>query len=245
MFSKGGAGQQRLRGEGAHARSARRGHAACGRGTGLRVRKLVAVLNAVLAVSYPAAVYFGLLHWSPRLLGCVLLALLLPGLVLRLYSAPRAELWAVLKLPLAVAGLVLASAISGDARFVLALPVLINLALLVGFASSLRGVPMIERFARLQKAELSAAQLRYCRVVTLIWCGFFVLNAGVSACLALWGSVASWSLYTGFIAYILMGTLGGTEFVVRRIRFREYGTGLHDRLLSRLFPPPANPGGVH
>jgi uncharacterized membrane protein len=220
-------------------------HAACAEAQGLLVRRLVAVLNAVLAVSYPAAVYFGLLHWSARTLGCVLLALLLPGLWLRLRGVPREQLWAVLKLPLAVAALVAACAISGDARFVLALPVLVNLALLFGFASSLREVPMIERFARLQKAELGPAQLRYCRTVTVIWCVFFVLNAGVSAGVALWGSLALWSLYTGLIAYVLMGMLGGTEYVVRKIRFREYGSGLHDRLLARVFPPPVKPGGVH
>jgi uncharacterized membrane protein len=206
---------------------------------------LVAVLNAVLAVSYPAAVYFGLLHWSARTLGCVLLALLLPGLWLRLRSAPRDQLWAVLKLPLALAALVGACAISGDARFVLALPVLINLALLFGFASSLRGVPMVERFARLQNPALSPEQLRYCRTVTVIWCGFFVLNASLSAAVAVWGSLRLWSLYTGLIAYVLMGMLGGTEYVVRKIRFREYGSGLHDRLLARFFPPPAKPGGAH
>jgi uncharacterized membrane protein len=201
------------------------------------------VLNAVLAVSYPAAVYFGLLHWSPRLVGCVLLALLLPGIGLRLYGAGRERAWGVLKLPLAVAALVAACAISGDARFMLALPVLINVALLAGFGSSLRAVPMVERFARLQNPDLSAAQVRYCRSVTWIWCLFFACNAAVSAILALWGSLAAWSLYTGLIAYVLIGALGSTEYVVRKIRFREYGAGLHDRLLARVFPPPTSPGG--
>jgi hypothetical protein len=27
------------------------------------------------------------------------------------------------------------------------------------------------------------------------------------------------------------------EFLLRRYRFRRYGAGLHDRLLSRIFPP--------
>ena len=200
------------------------------------------MLNAVLAVSYPAAVYFGLLHWSPRLVGCVLLALLLPGLGLRLIGAGRERAWSVLKLPLAVAALVAACAISGDARFMFGLPVLINLALLAGFGSSLRGIPMVERFARLQKADLSPEQVRYCRSVTWVWCGFFACNAVASAVLALWGGLAAWSLYTGLIAYVLIGALGGTEYVVRKIRFREYGAGLHDRLLARLFPPPGGSG---
>lgn len=201
------------------------------------MHKLLAVLNTVLAISYPAAVYFGLLHLSARSLGLLLLALLIPTLVLRFRAARREDVWAVLKLPLAVAALVAACAVSGDPRFVLALPVLINLALLVGFGRSLRSVPMIERFARMQKPDLAPAQQRYCRSVTKVWCGFFALNAAVSASLALWASVAVWTLHTGLIAYVLMGTLGGTEYVIRKYRFREYGSGLHDRLLSRVFPP--------
>jgi len=35
----------------------------------------------------------------------------------------------------------------------------------------------------------------------------------------------------------LIGTLGALEYVYRKYRFREYGAGLHDRLLARLFPP--------
>ena len=104
---------------------------------------------------------------------------------------------------------------------------------------------MVERFARLQNPALSPEQLRYCRRVTVIWCGFFVLNASLSAAVAVWGSLRLWSLYTGLIAYVLMGMLGGTEYVVRKIRFREYGNGLHDRLLARFFPPPVKPGGAH
>jgi hypothetical protein len=50
-------------------------------------------------------------------------------------------------------------------------------------------------------------------------------------------------LYTGLIAYVLIGILGASEYVVRKARFREYGNGLHDRLLARVFPPTAG-GGV-
>jgi uncharacterized membrane protein len=208
----------------------------------LSVQKVLAVSNAILVAGYPAAVYFGLLHLSARGVGLLLLALLLPGLLYRLRNVPRTELWGVLKLPLGVASLVLLAALFDDRRFVLALPVLINLVLLAGFAGSLRGTPMIERFARLQKAELSQEQVRYCRRVTHVWCAFFALNAGVSLLLACFASLAQWALYTGVIAYMLIGLLGGSEYVVRKARFREYGDGLLDRLLSRVFPPVARDG---
>lgn len=203
---------------------------------------MLAVANAILIAGYPAAVYFGLLHLSARSVGALLLALLLPGLVYRLRSAPPGQLWSVLKLPLAVLALVALTALFDDRRFVLALPVLINLLLLAGFASSLRATPMIERFARLQKAELSPEQVRYCRRVTQVWCGFFAANAALSLSLAVFASLKVWALYNGLIAYMLIGTLGASEYVIRKARFREYGSGLHDRLLARFFPPDARNG---
>jgi uncharacterized membrane protein len=201
--------------------------------------KLVAVLNGVLVVVYPLAAYLGLTHFSARGVSLLLLGLLAPGLVRKIARASRADLRAVLPVPLSVFALVGLSALLDDPRFVLALPVLINLALLIQFAGSLRGTPMIERFARLQTERLSAEQVAYCRSVTRVWCGFFVGNALISGYLALFASLSRWALYTGLWAYVLIGLLGAAEYVVRKARFREYGAGLHDRLLARVFPPRA------
>lgn len=197
------------------------------------------MLQAVLTIAYPAAVYFGLLHLSARSLGGLLLLFVLPGFVLRFQRAKREDLWAVLKVPLAIVALLALSAISGSAKFVLVMPVLINLVLLTGFGSSLRKTPMIERFARMQKPDLPEREVAYCRSVTLVWCVFFALNAALSAALAFFGSLRAWALYTGLVAYILIGALGSTEYIVRKYRFRDYGSGLHDRLLARVFPPRA------
>jgi uncharacterized membrane protein len=145
----------------------------------------------------------------------------------------------VARVPLSVLVVVALAAVFDDKRFVLAMPVLINLVLLYGFASSLRATPMVERFARMQDPNLGEEQVAYCRTVTKVWCGFFVLNAAVCAALALFASVSLWALYTGLIAYVLIGVLGTTEYIVRKARFREYGPHLHDRLLAKLFPPPA------
>jgi uncharacterized membrane protein len=206
------------------------------------VQKVLAVSNAVLVVSYPLAVYFGLLHLSARSLGLLLMALLLPGLALKFRAARREDLLAVARIPLSLLAVVALAAVFDDKRFVLGMPVLINLVLLYGFASSLRSTPMVERFARMQDPQLGPEQVKYCRGVTKVWCAFFVLNAALSAVLALFASVALWALYTGLLAYILIGTVGATEYVVRKARFREYGPHLHDRLLAKLFPPPGAAG---
>jgi uncharacterized membrane protein len=203
------------------------------------VAKFLAVLNACLIAAYPLAVYFGLLHLSARGVGLLLMLLLLPGLAIKWRRARREDLWVVARVPLSVLALVALAALFNERRFVLALPVLINAVLLYNFASSLRSTPLVERFARMQDPELGPEQVRYCRTVTVVWCMFFLLNGALSGVLALFASVASWALYTGLVAYLLIGLLATAEYVVRKARFREYGAGLHDRLLARLFPPRA------
>ena len=201
------------------------------------MRVFFAVLNGLLLAAYPVAVYVGLTRFSARGLGLVLALMLLPGLISKVRAARREDLWVALRLPLSIVLLLVLSAISNDARFVFALPVLINLVLLAQFAGSLRGTPLVERFARMQQPNLGRAQVAYCRSVTKVWCGFFVLNAATSAALALWAPLSWWTLYNGLFAYGLMGLLGSAEYVVRKFRFREYGAGFHDRLLARVFPP--------
>ena len=144
---------------------------------------------------------------------------------------------AVLRVPIVVALVVGLGVLTDDARFVLAMPVLINAVLLVTFAGSLRGVPMIERFARMQEPELSEAQRAHCRQVTWAWIFFFFLNGLCAALLALFASRFWWAAYNGGVAYGLMGAMFAGEYVLRQFRFRKYGEGLHDRLLARLFPP--------
>lgn len=198
-----------------------------------------AVLNGVLVVAYPVAVYVGLTRFSARGVGLLLALLLVPGFVHKARRARREDLRTVVRLPLSILGLLGLSVWLDDPRFVFALPVLINLALLVQFAASLRAVPMVERFARMQQPSLSEAQVAYCRGVTKVWIGFFFSNAATSAALAWLAPLAVWALYNGFIAYLLIGIVASTEYVVRKFRFREYGNGPHDRLLARLFPPPS------
>ena len=188
-------------------------------------------------IAYPLAVYAGLTHFNARTVGLVLLLLLTPTLVGTLRRASREQLVAVLPVPGSVVALLVLASLLDDPRFMLAMPVLVSLVLLYTFASSLGTTPMVERFARLQDPDLSAAKLRYCRTVTVVWCGFFVFNALISASLALFASLAAWVLYTGLVSYVLIGALATAEYAMRKYRFRDYGGGVHDRVLSRLFPP--------
>lgn len=212
----------------------------------MRMRPLavsLAVLRAVLVVAYPAAVYLGVTHLDDaRSLGLLMLALLLPNLALRLAAAPPEQRRAVLRLPASLALLVGLGAALGEPRFYLALPVLVNLTLLANFAASLRGpVSLVERYARMQDPELPEGGPAYCRRVTVAWCWFFAANAALSAALAALAPVAWWALYTGALAYILVGLGFTIEFIARKWTFRRYGPSLPDRLLARLMPPRPSP----
>lgn len=202
------------------------------------VRVLLAVLRALLVVGYPAALYFGVTHLDARTLGLVMLGLLVPNLALRLAAAAPEQRRAVLRLPLSLALLVGLGAALAQPRFYLALPVLVNLTLLANFAASLRGpVSLVERYARMQSPALPPGGPAYCRQVTRAWCWFFAANAGVCAALAVAAPVAWWALYTGVLAYILVGLGFTIEFIVRKRTFREFGDSLPDRLLARLLTP--------
>lgn len=186
-------------------------------------------------IGYPAALYFGMTRLEPRSLGLVMLALLLPNLALRVAAAAPEQRRAVVKLPLAIAGLVGLGAALAEPRFFLALPVLVNLTLLANFAGSVRGpVSLVERYARLQEPELPPGGEAYCRQVTIVWCWFFAVNAAVCAGLAGFAPVSWWALYTGILAYILIGFGFTIEFLVRKWVFQQFGASWPDRVLARV-----------
>jgi uncharacterized membrane protein len=189
-------------------------------------------------LAYPLAVWAALAWAGPRAAGAlVLAAVALRALPLWRRAGPAARRSALA--PVAAAGLpALVALASGDPRLLLYVPALVNLGLLIGFAHTLRGgPPLVETLARLQVGELSPAEVRYCRTVTWVWCGFFAANALASAWLALRGSLAAWALWTGALSYLAVGLLFAAELTVRSIRFRRYGNGPGDALMRRLFPP--------
>lgn len=184
------------------------------------MRVLVKVVGVVLTVAYPVAVFFALTHSSARTVGLLGLCIAVPLFVLKYREADRDHVLAVLRVPLVVIALLALSAILDDARFVMALPVLISVALLITFGGSLRGeMPIVERFARMKEKSLSAEQVRHCRQATIAWCVFFVINAAIAGVLAMLEMKTEWAIYTGGIAYGLMGLMFAGEYALRVYRF--------------------------
>jgi uncharacterized membrane protein len=168
-------------------------------------------------LAYPLLIYFGLQYMQPRYV-----ALLLAGVLLLrrhnemqrlMHSLPRLE-QALLFVLLGLATLTIVTNSEPLLRFY---PVTISAGMLALFALSLRKPPsMIERFARLQQPELPPAGVRYTRVVTQVWCVFLAGNTMAALYTALCASRDTWSLYNGLIVYLLMGTLLGGEWLLRK-----------------------------
>jgi uncharacterized membrane protein len=105
------------------------------------------------------------------------------------------------------------------------------------------GPPIVERMARLVDPDLPDFCVPYCRNVTIMWCSFLAFNSLCIAWLAWFGPFEWWALYTGLIAYLLLGLLFAVEFSVRKLLFRYYRDGFLDRAFERVFPAEKTANG--
>lgn len=187
--------------------------------------------------AYPFGVYAALRLGGARTAALALAALLVPAAIVRLRGLDRPSIKTVAFVPVVALVMLLVSATLNRFGMVLAIPTAVNAVLLAGFAPTLTtATPMVERFARIQHPDLTPEEVRWCRSWTVVWCLFFVWNGGVAAALALFGSIESWTVYNGLLSYVQMGLLFTVEHVVRKLRFRRFGSGPLDRALRRLAP---------
>ena len=181
----------------------------------------------VVSVLYPFAVYLLLDRLEPRTIALGLFCLLAIRFV-ALGGRARADARQLRWMVAALVAFVLGSAALNSRGALLYYPLLVNLGLLAVFGISLVHPPtVIERIARIAEPQLPASAVRYTRIVTMVWCGFFVVNGAIAAWTAALATLATWSLYNGFIAYVLMGALFAGEWLVRR---RVRGSGQARRL---------------
>lgn len=185
------------------------------------LKKVVTVLLGLCLLLYPFAVYLGLNYVSPFWLALGLLALIMSRLVM-LRGVLNKMPW--LLPATALGGLAIVTSLFTDSDIGFKLyPLMVNFAMLAVFAYSYFKPPtVIETFARLQDPNLPEHAVGYTRKVTLVWCGFFIINASISLYTALYCSFKVWTIYNGFIAYILIGSLCAVEFVVRLFVQRQH-----------------------
>jgi len=176
------------------------------------------LINGILGgliVLYPIFVYFGIQYMQPWEIAAFLLFILCIRFVASKFKAGVDNKWS--RHLLILGGVYCLFAIwMNNSISLLFYPVLISFSLLMIFVTSLFfPPPIIERLARLQHPNLPEQGIRYTRRVTQVWCVFFLINGCISFVTALWCSFAMWSLYNGFISYLLMGSVMGIEYLVR------------------------------
>jgi len=172
----------------------------------------MAVVTASLL--YPGIVY--LCRWIVPPLAFVGVALALIGLRLATLRSPVGRVW---RMPLVTAATVIAVLAALDTQLaVKAYPAAVSLAAASVFAATLLYPPsLIERLARLRERDLPPSGQSYCRKVTVVWTVWLSANTIIAAVLALAANDEAWAIWTGFIAYLVMGALFAGEMAVRRI----------------------------
>ncbi|GAB7530846.1 membrane protein [Pseudomonas sp. 3A(2025)] len=175
------------------------------------MKRLVSLLLVLVGVLYPFAVYAGMEHFAPWQFALLLASLWLA----RAVTGERRP--GSLAMALVALTFCLLLAVLDSPRVLRWYPVLISAFMLCLFGTSLiRGMPIVERMARLSDPDLPEVAIRYTRQVTWVWCGFFLVNGLIAASLTLWAPLHWWALWTGLISYGLMGLLFAGEWIVRR-----------------------------
>jgi len=185
-------------------------------------RRLTQPAITLVMVAWPLIIGFGITHHAlPWLLPVMALLLLIRLRQARLRGGPLR----LITKSIAVTGIVLcvASLVLRSHDLLLWYPVVVNTLLLALFGGSLWSpMPLVERIARLKEPDLPPAGVRYTRRVTQLWCGFFMISGGVAAFTCWYGDTHLWTLWNGMIAYLLMGALMTSEWLVRqRVLRRE------------------------
>jgi uncharacterized membrane protein len=166
-----------------------------------------------LGILYPALVY----ALQSTLSQGAFVAIAVAAIALRVATLDKAQarLWRgplLMAIPALVIVLLVAPGMAAKAY-----PVAISLSAAAVFGGSLLAPPsLIERIARLREPDLSEAGQAYCRKVTVVWTVWLVLNAIIAGVLGWTGQDAAWAIWTGIVAYAVMGLLFLGEIAIRR-----------------------------
>ena len=147
----------------------------------------------------------------------VLMAIILPprwialpilAVAITLFYNRKSNALLDLLMPSMLCGLSVWLFLSNSGRVVMVYPVIINAGLFIYFWQSLKsGQTAIERLARIEQPDLPFEAIGYTRILTQVWCGFFILNGATSILTVAIGDMKLWALYNGLISYVLIGVL--------------------------------------
>ena len=205
----------------------------------LSVKKLIKILFYIISALYPLLIFTSLVIFKlpVRILSLCMIALAL-GYFLTFTGSPAAAAApsvsgtgasasaGLLRLrPLVTSFLFLAAGLAcfltNQTVFLRLYAVVISIMMLLAFGSTLIFPPnIIYRFACLTDRTIPGSLIQhrveaYCRKVCLVWCGFFIINGGISVYTAFFASERVWAIYNGGLSYLLMGLLFGIEYIIR------------------------------
>lgn len=181
------------------------------------MKRLFTIILMLLIFAYPFAIYFGLDYFEPKYLALLIAFIFLLRFITissRIKSTANSSLFLITA---AGIGTNLLGAISNQDLIMKLYPVIINLLMFgIFFYSILYPPTVIERLVRIKSPDLPEEAVEYITKVTLIWCGFFIINGAISLWTALFATVKIWVFYNGFLSYIFIGVLFVTEFTYRQ-----------------------------
>ncbi len=193
-------------------------------------------IAVVVVFGYPMLVGEALQRWEPRTIALAALALTAVTTAGRMAFARLSFLGFLIQYAAGIV-LLLAVAVSNDRLGLLLVPALVNLYLALGTGWTLTtDQSLVERVATWIQPHIPDFTRPYCRKVTLLWTLFFAANVAGIAALALAGSEDWWRLYTAQLYFGVIVIFTAIEFVVRKIFFRNYGSGRVDRAFAAIFP---------
>ena len=181
--------------------------------------------GAVL-VLYPLLMYFGQSRLGASSMALILIVICVLRLVaLRFGSSARlARAFGTPQLLVlgGAMGLALVSMWRDSHEAMLYYPVIMNAGMLLLFGWSLVSPPtIVERIARIRHPDLPEQAIPYLRRVTVAWCIFFIGNGAAALYTATLTSFATWALYNGLIAYVLIGAMFAGELLTRSRAMRS------------------------
>ncbi|CAN5208913.1 hypothetical protein BH11MYX1_BH11MYX1_53540 [soil metagenome] len=195
------------------------------------------IISALFLVASPWVLYWTLSRHDVGVAALTLIGWVIVRTIPILLAAAPQHRATALRLPLiALVFAVLGWALDNGV-WLMILPSATQATFGLAFLRSLETTPMIETFARMVKPELAPSECAHCRQWTRVWGIYLLVLAAIGLALAEWASLKTWTAYVGIASYVLVGLLFAVEYIVRKLRFREYGRNPLDWVLARLFPP--------
>ncbi len=168
-------------------------------------------------VGYPVIVYIGLRFFEARAVAPVLVLVALARWLMSKRIKGVAPQMPQAKIVIGASiVLALATGLTNSQVYLEYYPLCMNIAMFaLFFGSLLRPPSLIEKIARVRNPDLPEKAVAYTRKVTMVWCAFFVFNGSMALSTVLFGDLAIWAFYNGFVSYALMALLFAGEYLLR------------------------------